>query len=92
MPNYGGKSDAPEQYTDPSSASKGYRTDQDGKIYPVENKRKAREYMGGEGSMGFDRNQGATREGYVPPEAEGGTLGQNKLQRIKSTSAGSSAI
>lgn len=85
-------SENPGQVTSPSDASKGYMTNKDGIVYPKENKRAATEYISGEGSMGFERNQAVVREAFKAPEAEGGTMGQHKLQRIKAETGGSHSI
>lgn len=83
-------SDNPMQVTDPKSASKQFTTDRNGVIYPKENTRVTNEFLSGQGSMGFDRNQGVEREGFNPPEVQGGTMGQHNLQKHKTT--GSHAI
>lgn len=94
MPNYtNGKSqDVPNQVTNPSDASKGYRTDVDGKVYPEQIDREAAAYLEGEGSMGYDRDQGVKRDNWGNEVDDMGMLGQHKLQRLKSTQAGSHAI
>ncbi len=76
MPNYGKvASEAPGLVQDSSEHSKATPTD---RIYPNEVKRSADEYIDGEGSMGFERNQGAKRDSMTPPEAQVGMMGQHK--------------
>lgn len=83
-------SEAPKQVTEPGSASKGYSTSGDGKIYPEENTRAITEYAKKEGSISFEHNQGVVREGFKPPKAEYNDMGQDKLPTLKAT--GSFAI
>lgn len=85
-----GMSDTPKQVTFPGDASKPFVTDKDGVVYPDEISRPASEFLAGEGSMGFERNQQVKRDTWKAPEAQGGTMGQKKLQKIKT--AGSHAI
>lgn len=82
----------PNQVTSPSDASKGYMTNKDGMVYPKENKRKVTEYISGEGSMGFDRNQGVVRDTWGDPEIQLGTMGQSKIARLKAEMGGSHSI
>lgn len=72
--------------------SKEFKTDKDGVVYPSEIARTTHAYLKEEGSMGFERNQAVKRESFEPTETELGTMGQHKLQRVKSTMAGSHAI
>lgn len=93
MPNYkGGITEAPEQITHPNEASKGYVTETDGKIYPKERKTSVQDYLGGEGSMGFERNQGATRDSDEIANPIILNMGQGKMQRLKEGSCGSRSI
>lgn len=92
MANYGGKSieATPEQVTFPNDASKGYKTIETGKIYPEERKTTVQDYVGGEGSMGFNRNQGVTRDSNEFANPIILDMGQSKLQKLKEN--GSAAI
>lgn len=94
MPNYnkGGITEAPGQVTEPGSASKGYTTDIDGKIYPDERKTSVQDYMSMEGSMGFERNQGVTRDSDEISNPEILNMGQHKLQKLREGECGSHAI
>lgn len=94
MPNYnkGGITEAPGQVTEPGSASKGYVTDTDGKIYPKERKTSVQDYLSGEGSLGFERNQGVTRDSDEIANQEILNMGQHKLQKLKEGMSGSHAI
>lgn len=92
MANYGGKSEAPGQVTEPGSASKNYDTSEDGRIYPEERKTTIQKYMSEEGSMGFDRNQGVTRDSGEIADPVILDMGQKKFQSLKEGSLGSHAI
>lgn len=93
MANYkGGTSEAPEQYTHPSEASKGYMTNKDGVAYPEELSRKAKDYLDGEGSMGFERNQGVKRDGWKSEVDVNLGMGQSKLQKLSAANGGSHSI
>lgn len=92
MANYGKGGEAPGQVTEPGSASKGYTTDTDGKIYPEERKTSIQDYLGGQGSLGFDRNQGVTRDSGEISNPEILNMGQHKLQALKEGECGSRAI
>ena len=83
MANYGGKSEAPHQVTEPGSASKGYDTSEPGKIYPETRSGTAQEFLEGEGSMGFERNQQCKRDEYLMGDGWTGTMGQHKFQKMK---------
>jgi hypothetical protein len=90
MSKYESGGDVPEQVTHPGSASKGYSTKEDGKIYPNENERTVKAYCVVQGSISFEHNQGAIREGFHPSEPEYKDMGQEHLQKLKAT--GSYAI
>lgn len=94
MPNYdkGGITEAPGQVNDPGSASKGYLTEEDGRIYPKERKTSAQDYLSGEGSMGFERNQGVVRDSLELSSPMILNMGQNKLQKLKEGQCGSRSI
>lgn len=94
MPSYnkGGITEAPAQFTDPAKASKGYLTQNDGKIYPNERTTSVQDYMSGEGSMGFERNQGVSRDSNELSNPMILNMGQSKLQKLKEGECGSRSI
>ena len=93
MPNYtkGKTGEVPEQVAHPGEASEGYETSKDGVIYPKQRGNTVQDYNAGEGSMGFDRNQGVTRD-QNSSEVIVIDMGQNKLQKLDQNNLGSRAI